>query len=152
MIEALLPYLDLVMYDIKGFTLQTYRFFVRGDRDRVFSNLRLLGEKFGGETAVRTPCVGGINDSDEEIENIARMAGALKNIKYYQLIPCHGLAKAKYDALDEQFASQCSAPPPGRVRELEDLASRYVTVFNQDRGIIPRTERGSAPVCTGRRE
>jgi pyruvate formate lyase activating enzyme len=138
LLESLLPYLDLVMYDIKGFTLQTYRFFVRGDRDRVFSNLGLLGERFGGETAVRTPCVGGVNDSDKEIEGIARMAGELPNIKYYQLIPYHGLAKAKYDALDEEFASRCTTPPPARIRELEDLASRYVTVFNQERGIIPR--------------
>lgn len=138
-LESLLPYLDLIMYDIKGYSPGTYRFFVRGDRDRMLANLRLLGDKFRGETAVRTPCVGGVNDTDEEIENIARMAGELPNIKYYQLIPYHGLAKAKYDALDETFAAQCTTPPPGRIRELETLASRYVTVFNQDRGIIPRT-------------
>lgn len=142
LLESLLPHLDFVMYDIKGFTLRTYQFFVRGDRDRIFENLKLLGEKFRGETAVRTPCVGGVNDTGKEIEAIARMAGELQNIKYYQLIPYHGLAKAKYDALDEKFASQCTAPPPERVRELEDLASRYVTVFNQERGIIPRTQLG----------
>jgi pyruvate-formate lyase-activating enzyme len=126
------------MYDIKGFTLGTYQFFVRGDRDRIFANLMLVGERFKGEMAVRTPCVGGVNDTDAEIEGIARMAGELQNIKYYQLIPYHGLAKAKYEALDEEFASQCTTPPPGRIRELEDLASRYVTVFNQDRGFVPR--------------
>jgi pyruvate formate lyase activating enzyme len=140
LLEALLPHLDLIMYDIKGFALQTYRFFVRGDRDRVFANLKLLGAKFLGETAVRTPCVGGVNDTDEEIGAIARMAGELRNIKYYQLIPYHGLAKAKYDALDKEFAQQCATPPPDRVRELEALASRYVAVFNQERGIIPRAE------------
>jgi pyruvate formate lyase activating enzyme len=137
-LEALLPHLDLIMYDIKGFSPETYRFFVRGDRDRIFANLARLGDSFGGETAVRTPCVGGINDADREIEGIARMAGGLRNIKYYQLIPYHGLAKAKYDALDEKFAAQCTTPPPERIKELETLASRYVTVFNQDRGIIPR--------------
>jgi pyruvate formate lyase activating enzyme len=138
LLEPLLPHLNLIMYDIKGFSLRTYQFFVRGDRDRVFANLRLLGERFGGDVVVRTPCVGGVNDTDKEIEGIARMAGELRNIRYYQLIPYHGLAKAKYEALDEEFASQCSTPPPERVRELESLAARYVTVFNQERGIIPR--------------
>jgi pyruvate formate lyase activating enzyme len=137
-LEFLLPHLDFIMYDIKGFTPETYTFFVGGDRDRIFANIRLLGDRFNGETAVRTPCVGGVNDIDEEIEGIARTAGELKNIKYYQLIPYHGLGKVKYDALDEEFAGQCTTPPPERVRELEDLASRYVTVFNQDRGMIPR--------------
>jgi pyruvate formate lyase activating enzyme len=137
-LEFLLPHLDFIMYDIKGFTRETYAFFVGGDRDRVFTNLALLGERFKGEIAVRTPCVGGVNDTDEEIEGIARTAGELRNINYYQLIPYHGLGKAKYDALDEQFAGQCTTPPPERIRELEDAASRYVTVFNQDRGIIPR--------------
>ncbi|MDR1443953.1 MAG: glycyl-radical enzyme activating protein [Treponema sp.] len=137
-LESLFPYLDLIMYDIKSFSAETYRSCAGGDRERIFANLGLLGERFGGETAVRTPCVGGVNDTDREIEGIARMAGGLRNIAYYQLIPYHGLAKAKYDALDEQFAARCTTPPPERIKELEALASRYVTVFNQDRGIIPR--------------
>jgi pyruvate formate lyase activating enzyme len=135
-LEYLLPHLDLVMYDIKGFTPETYTFFVRGDRDRIFENLKRLGETFKGEVAVRTPCVGGVNDTEEEIEGIARVAGGIKNIKYYQLIPYHGLAKVKYDALDEEFARQCATPAPERIRAFEDLASKYVTVFNQDRGFI----------------
>jgi pyruvate formate lyase activating enzyme len=134
-LEMLLPYLDFIMYDLKGFFPETYSFFVRTDRERVFENLRALAECFQGGLAVRTPCVGGVNDTDEEIEGIARIAGELKNITYFQLIPYHGLAKVKYEALNEEFADQCSTPPPERIRELEDLAARYVTVFNQDRGI-----------------
>jgi pyruvate formate lyase activating enzyme len=140
-LEMLLPYLDFIMYDLKGFFTETYKVFVGADRKRVFENLRSLAECFQGEVAVRTPCVGGVNDTDEEIEGIARTAGELKNIKYFQLIPYHGLAKLKYDALNVEFASQCNTPPPGRVRELEDLAARYVTVFNQERGIIPRKQK-----------
>jgi pyruvate formate lyase activating enzyme len=129
-LESLLPHLDLVMFDIKGFRPETYQNFVHAERDKIFANLRRLTEKFQGDVALRTPCVGGVNDTDEEIEGIARMAGELKNIKYYQLIPYHGLAKVKYDALDEEFAGQCTRPSPERIRELEALASRYVPVFN----------------------
>jgi pyruvate formate lyase activating enzyme len=135
-LECLLPYLDLIMYDIKGYKQDIYQFFIKGNRERIFENLKLLGEAFKGEVAVRTPCVGGVNDSEEEIEGIARMAGGIKNIKYYQLIPYHGLAKVKYDALDAEFARQCITPAPESIRAFEDLASQYVTVFNQDRGFI----------------
>jgi pyruvate formate lyase activating enzyme len=135
-LEGLLPYLDFIMYDIKGYKQEIYQFFIKGDRDRIFGNLKMLGEGFKGEVAVRTPCVGGVNDSEEEIEGIARMASGIKNIKYYQLIPYHGLAKVKYDALDEKFAQQCAPPAPEKIRAFEDLASQYVTVFNQDRGFI----------------
>jgi pyruvate formate lyase activating enzyme len=138
-LEFLLPHLDLIMYDIKGYSPEIYQWFVKGDRERVFENLWRLNEEFPGALAVRTPCVGGVNDTEAEIENIARMVGGLKNIRYYQIIPYHGLAKVKYDALDETFANQCTTPPPEKIRALEDLASKYVTVFNQDRGFIKVT-------------
>jgi hypothetical protein len=68
------------------------------------------------------------------------MAGELKNIKYYQIIPYHGLAKVKYDALGAEFAGRFTTPPPERVRELEEIASRYITVFNPDHGMKARKE------------
>jgi pyruvate formate lyase activating enzyme len=142
-IESLLPYLDLIMYDIKAFSPELYKTFTGAEQSLVFENLRLLDKNFAGELAVRTPCVGGVNDRNDEIENIARMAGALTKIKYYQLIPYHGLARVKYEALDKQFAAQCAAPPPERVKALEDLAANYVTVFNQDRGFISRQDHAA---------
>jgi pyruvate formate lyase activating enzyme len=137
-LEKLLPLLDLVMFDLKAFSPEIYRSAVGAGEGRVFDNLKTLAGSFRGELAVRTPVVGGINDSDEEIEGIARMAGELGNVSYYQLIPYHSLARVKYDALGQAFEDRCKALPPERIRELEDLASRHVRVFNQDRGFILR--------------
>jgi pyruvate formate lyase activating enzyme len=137
-LEKLLPLLDLVMFDLKAFSPEIYRSAVGAERDRVFETLRTLAGSFRGELALRTPVVGGFNDSDEEIGGIARMAGELGTVSYYQLIPYHGLARVKYDALGQAFEGRCKAPPPERIRELEDLASRHVRVFNQDRGFVPQ--------------
>ena len=137
-LEKLLPLLDLVMFDVKAFSPEIYRSAVGAEGSRVFETLSTLAGSFRGELAVRTPVVGGFNDSEGEIEGIARMAGELGKVSYYQLIPYHGLAKVKYDALDREFEYRCKAPSPERIRELEDLASRYVRFFNQDRGFVLR--------------
>jgi pyruvate formate lyase activating enzyme len=135
-LEPLLPHLDMIMYDIKGFDPEIYSRYIRGSRDRILNNLKYLAKQFPGVLAVRTPCVGSVNDTDEEIEGIARLLAENGNIAYYQLLPYHGLGKAKYDALGEAFADYCYTPPPSRIEELERIASRYVPVFRQDRGII----------------
>lgn len=133
-LSALAPYLDMIMYDIKGFAPSIYQWHIHGDRERIFENLRKLDETFDGTLAVRTPVVGSVNDTEEEIENIARMLGEMKNIRYYQLMPYHALGKAKYDALDETFEESYYTPAPERMTHLENLAAQYVTVFNYTRG------------------
>lgn len=134
--EMVLPYTDMLLYDVKGYAPWIYQWHIHGDRERIFSNLMRLGEEFPGALAVRTPVVGSVNDTEEEIGNIAQLAQRLENLAYYQLMPYHALGKAKYDALNAHFEKSYYTPPPERMTELEDLAARYVTVFNYTRGYI----------------
>ncbi len=135
-LKELLPHLDMVMYDVKGFAPSVYQWHVHGDRERILDNLHRLDEAFTGALAVRTPVVGPVNDTQEEIGAIARMLGELKHLRYYQLMPYHALGKAKYDALDEAFEESYYTPSPERMTQLEDLAAQYVTVFNYTRGFL----------------
>jgi pyruvate formate lyase activating enzyme len=136
LLESLLPHLDMVMYDIKGYSHGIFEWFVHGDRELIFDNLKRLATTFQGTLAVRTPCVGSVNDTPEEIERIAQMLRDIGNVAYYQLVPYHGLAKVKYDALDVAFAHNCKTPSPESIRALEQLASRYVPVFNTEQGML----------------
>ncbi|GHT55877.1 glycyl-radical enzyme activating protein [Spirochaetia bacterium] len=134
-LEALLPHLDMIMYDIKGFSPDIYTKYIRGNREQIFKNLKSLGERFKGVLAVRTPCVGSVNDNEAEIEQITKMLAEIGNIVYYQIIPYHGLGKAKYDALNEAYTEQFYTPSPEKITAYEKIASRFVPVFNIDKGV-----------------
>jgi pyruvate formate lyase activating enzyme len=136
MLESLLPHLDMIMYDIKGYAPRIYRDFIRGGRDAIFGNLIRVSREFPGTLSVRTPVICPVNDTEEEIGRIAQMLSELPRLDYYQLLPYHGLGKAKYDALGIEFNQNLYPPSPERMEELERMASRFVPVYNQDRGML----------------
>ena len=137
-LKRLLPFLDLIMYDIKGLSQHIYTNHIHGDPSLVLDNLKLLDES-GIPCIIRTPCVKGVNDSEREIEAIARMLSVLKHLRYYSLIPYHGLAKIKYDILGQEFKTY-EGPSKEHLEILEHLAAQYVAVWNPEKGILPSTK------------
>ena len=134
-IAAFIKDVDLVLFDLKACSPEIYENHIHGDRMRMFDTLsRLDGE--GVPIVVRTPVVGGANDSMSEVEAIARHIAGLKNLKHYQLVPYHALGKAKYDALSMPFEATYFTPSGDVMEALERAASAYVPVFNPKRGLI----------------
>jgi len=130
LLKRLLPWLDLVLYDIKGLSDAIYEEHIHAEKALALANLRRLDES-GVPLIVRTPCVTGVNDSPEEIESIAKMLSGLTNLRHYQLVPYHGLGKVKYDALGRECRAY-ESPSSEHMRGLERLAARYVKVCNQE--------------------
>ena len=126
LLERLLPYLDLVMYDIKGISSEIFDTHIHADPSLAIENLKQLDKK-NIPIIVRTPCVAGVNDSPQEIERIAQMLSELKNVQYFSLIPYHGLAKVKYDILDQEFIPY-ESPSKEHLETLKRLASKYVNI------------------------
>jgi pyruvate formate lyase activating enzyme len=139
LLKNILPGLDMVMYDLKAYDCEIYKKFIHGDRDLIFRNLEQMIKEYRGVIAVRTPCIGSVNDTEEEICNIVRVLSKMGRISYYQLLPYHGLGKVKYDALNIEYAGEFFTPDFEKIRALEDLAARFVPVFNQDRGMVNET-------------
>jgi len=129
LLERLLPWIDLVLYDVKGLSDAMYAEHIHADKALALANLRRLDES-GVPIIARTPCVAGVNDSPEEIEAIAKVLSGLANLRYYQLLPYHGLGKVKSDALGREFRAY-EAPTGEHIRELERLAAQCVKVHNQ---------------------
>lgn len=128
LLERLLPWLDLVMYDIKGISDAVYAEHIHADRAQALANLDRLDQS-GVPFIVRTPLVVGANDAPGEIEGIAMRLSNLRNLQHYQLVPYHGLGKVKYDALGRAFKAY-GTPSKEQMMELEHLAARYVKVHN----------------------
>ena len=120
----LLPYLDLVMYDIKGVSEDIYKKHIQADFNAALENIIRL-DKTGLPFIVRTPCIKGVNDSEAEIRAIAQMLSKLKNLKHFSLLPCHNLARLKYEVLGMEYKNY-EAPSKECMEMLEGIAAEYV--------------------------
>ena len=123
LLDRLLPYLDLVMYDIKGISPQIFEH-VHGDSALALKNLRLLDKK-NIPIIVRMPCMKGINDSINEIEAVINFISSLKNLEYFTFLPYHSLAKVKYDVLGMEYKT-FETPSKEYMEMLNGIAARYV--------------------------
>jgi len=142
LLEPLLPYLDMVMYDIKGISEDIYERHIRGDRGRMLDNLFRLDAAFDAPLVVRTPVIVNVNATEEEIGAVARFIQPLKRLESYRLIPYHGLGRAKYDALGEDYNNIYATPSVETMDMLEKTAAKYVPVYNFKKGFISTERNG----------
>lgn len=133
-IEPSLKFIDLVLFDVKAFSPGIYERYIHGDRETIFHTLMRL-DAAGKKIIARTPVIGGVNDTHEEIEAVAAHISNLQNLVHYQLIPYHALGKAKSEALCEA-TEDFYTPASDAVAALEKTAAKYVPVYNVKRGFI----------------
>ena len=123
LIEPLLPYTDMIIYDLKAISPKIYEEHIHADSSIILGNLEMLDHNFQGDLVVRTPCIGSVNDSEEEITAIVSWLTRLTRLKTYQLIPYHSLARSKYEAIGETFTELFYTP---ELAKLEELARHYL--------------------------
>lgn len=95
--EAVLPFTDLVLFDMKGMDPERHRENTGRDNRRILDNLRRLGER---ETPVeiRMPVVPGCNDSEGEFDAAGRFLAKMPSAVAVRLLPYRSLARTKYRA------------------------------------------------------
>ena len=124
-LEALLPHTDLIMYDLKMLDPELHRRYVGNEGERARDNLLKLAAAHR-PIIVRTPVVGGVNDTEEEISDIARFIEDMEGLLYYELLPYHELGNAKRQSLGLQEERSFYTPTKERIRELADVAKAFV--------------------------
>jgi len=118
-LEELLPWLDLVMLDVKLVAEQRHRAATGAGNSGILDNARRLGQS-GVPLLVRTPIVPGVNDDPADIVAIAGSISAFPNLLYYELMPFHRLAEGKYRGLGLEYGAG-GLQPPSRAK-LQELA------------------------------
>ncbi|MCX6144483.1 MAG: glycyl-radical enzyme activating protein, partial [Ignavibacteriales bacterium] len=134
-LEALLPFTDLIMMDIKQFDSGKHQLATGQPNDRILSNARRLA--LSGKTIVfRTPVVPSVNDKEEEIMQIATFVRELIELRnsshqngtgdiMYELLAFHKLAVGKYPSLGLDYKAHDVEPPTKeRMTALLDAARR----------------------------
>jgi len=96
--QAVLPYVDLFLFDLKLASPELHMKYTRQDNKRIISNLEILSAQTSQKTAkiwLRIPVIGGVNDNEEMLKIIALAQSASPNSKV-SLLPYHNMGTDKW--------------------------------------------------------
>ncbi len=120
-LEKVLEYVDLVLFDIKHIDPQSHKEGTGVSNSLILSNLRRLLEKKIRVWA-RLPLIAGYNDSPENLRKVVGLAAEL-GIEKISALPYHELGEGKYDGLGREYRCLGARPPTDeRIEELHLLA------------------------------
>lgn len=120
-IEALLPLIDLVLFDIKSLDPIRHREWTGASNERILENAARLARE-PVPLVVRTPVIVGFNDRDEDIAAIARFIAPFPRLVEYELLPYHPLGSSKWESLGKPYrCAGLGRPDAQRMRDLAAL-------------------------------
>jgi len=114
--ERMLPYLDLVMLDIKHSDDAEHRKWTGAGNAEVIANTKRITKC--KPSIVRTPVIPGVNDTPDEIARIAEIVKSLNNIIGFELLLYNPLGESKYTALDAEHEFRGARPSGAEQAEL----------------------------------
>ena len=124
-INRVLPYVDLVLYDIKHVSPHQHQLYTGASNNLILSNLRRLCG-CGVPVEIRMPIIPTINDSKETIMSTARFLESLNNISAVRLLPYHRLAGSKYQSLGlENTMPDVASPTARHMRQIAQWMRQY---------------------------
>ncbi len=109
-IDRFLPLLDHVLMDIKHMDSRKHEAFTTRPNERILENARYIAQH-AADLVIRVPVIPTFNDTEAEIEAIARFAASLPNVKQLHLLPYHRLGQDKYAGLGREYTLADLVPP-----------------------------------------
>ncbi len=120
-IVALLPYIDLIYFDIKHLDKQKHKKFIGLSNTTILSNFEKLNKVFKN-VQVRIPLIPGVNDSIVDIELFCNYL--LENgHKTAHLLPYHSMGNSKAVRID--YNAEIFKVEPHSKEEIEKIKSQF---------------------------
>lgn len=131
-IEPMLPFTDLLLYDIKEIDPKKHKDFTGKDNRRILENLiRIVRAKEingnPGELWIRTPIIPGSTDREENIEGISRFISEnlSGHVTRWELCAFNNLGRDKYLRLGKEWKyADTPLLPARRLEELTETARK----------------------------
>ncbi|MBQ9131439.1 MAG: glycyl-radical enzyme activating protein [Clostridia bacterium] len=117
--ERILPYTDLLLYDVKCFDDDKHRHYTGVGNELILENLKKL-LKTEKPVWIRIPVIPGVNDTAEEMERINAFLDSCGAPERVELLPYHAMGEHKYAAL-HQGAQHFSPPSAELMRHLNRI-------------------------------
>jgi pyruvate formate lyase activating enzyme len=97
--EKILPYANLILFDIKSLDSKQHQFYTGSANNRITDNIqRLLQIEF--PIMIRVPVIPGVNDNDSFNSQLQTLIKDKKSILKVEYLPYHDLGKVKAASLN----------------------------------------------------
>lgn len=117
--DAVLPYTDVFLYDIKCITEQTHIKYTGVSNKLILKNYAHL-IKNGARVIVRIPVIGGVNDTKKEMLLIKKFFDEVGYPQKTELLPYHKMGDSKYKAL-QLNKPEFTVPPKEKIEEFKKI-------------------------------
>lgn len=110
-LEAALPHIDVLLYDLKLMDDRLHRSFTGQGNSLILKNLLLAEQwaKAGGRLWIRTPIIPGATDTPENIRAIGDYIGRSGGAERWELCAFNNLCRDKYHRLGQKWAFEESS-------------------------------------------
>ena len=130
-IESILPYTDVFLYDIKGIDSALHKQVVGVPNELILENARKIAAS-GGVFQLRIPLIPMYSDSKEVFDNIGQFCLELGGaVDVVQILPYHNLGTVKWERLQTNKTIFEATPPSDdlvqmRKKQLEDIGLNVI--------------------------
>ena len=97
-----MPYLDLLLFDVKHSNHQKIKEVIGGNPKLIFNNLKFLASTCPEKVIIRIPVIPYFNNDEKTLQSIIDLAFKL-NITNINLLPYHTLGKNKWEQINKQY-------------------------------------------------
>lgn len=118
--EAVLPFVDYVLYDVKAASEKIHRKATGFSNRRILDNLQRL-DSCGKKIFIRIPLIPTINDDQKEIEAIARLTAELRTLEEIRIVPYHIFGREKYKTIGLSEPALFPIPDKQKIIEYEKV-------------------------------
>ena len=128
-LEKMLPYVDLFLFDIKHMDSQTHKELTGAGNELILQNLRNLSNH-DKTIWIRIPLIPGNNDSEENLRQTAEFIKPLAGIERITLLPYNDAAGAKYGFIGKKYPLEGIVPHSEM--EYEEIVSTFSKAVGRD--------------------
>ncbi len=119
-LDAVLNYTDLVLYDIKHLDAKKHKWGTGKGNQLILRNLKEIARR-GNRVWLRIPLIEGYNDSLEYIREVAQL-GIKMGAEKVSLLPYHEWSRSKYENLDKSYPAEgAKSPSKEYIQQLRDF-------------------------------
>lgn len=124
--SKILPYVDLLIYDIKHMDTTMHRKGTGVGNERILENLARISKEMSIPIIARTPIIPGYNDTEENARSMAAfLRDEVKTCQEVNLLPYHNLGVGKKSQLEEDSVFVSHAPGEGEMENLRNIIRSY---------------------------
>jgi pyruvate formate lyase activating enzyme len=123
-IEGILKYTDVILYDIKHTDPQLHKRYTGVSNDLILDNLKKI-DALGIPVIIRIPIIPGLNDSYDNLSRTADFILKLNSVVRVDLLPYHRLGEPKYEMLGREY------PLKGLRQPDREYMLKIVEIFKQ---------------------